>query len=119
MKKLFYQIIGGAYLLAPALALAQGGITNEPIPVFRSRVLGGGEQAIVNLLTKAANIVAFVVLAVAVIMILASAFNFITAGGDEEKLKTARRQLIYALVGIAVALLAFTLPTTIGNLIQS
>lgn len=102
--------------MAPTLALAQVG--NVQIPPFQSRTLAGGDTAIVNLLTKAANIVAFVVLAIAVIMILSSAYNFTTAGGDEEKIKTARRQLIYALVGIAVALLAFTLPTTIGGLIQ-
>lgn len=45
-------------------------------------------------------------LVVALIMILVGAFMFVTAGGKEEQTANARRTLIYALVGIAVAFLA-------------
>jgi len=59
----------------------------------------------------------FAILAIAVIMILIAAFNFLTGGGNEEKITAARNYLIYALVGVGVALLAFWLPTVVGNVI--
>lgn len=113
MKKLFYRVVGGSLALAPSLVLA----ADVSLPDYTQKQLPGtsGTEAIRATLQKAANIVATVVLAIAVIYILVSAYNFITAGGDEEKIKTARRQLIYALVGIAVSLLAFSMPSIIGG----
>ena len=45
----------------------------------------------------------------AVIMGLYAGILFITAAGDSAKLETARSILLYAIVGIAVAVLAFSL----------
>ncbi len=43
---------------------------------------------------------------IAVLFIIFAAFTYLTAGGDEEKVKTAKNQIIYASVAIIVALLA-------------
>ena len=43
---------------------------------------------------------------VAVLMILSAAFTYLTAAGNEEKVKKARDMIIYAAVAVAVALLA-------------
>jgi len=43
---------------------------------------------------------------VAVMFILIAAFNYLTAGGQPEKIKSAHTQLIYAAIAIAIALLA-------------
>lgn len=40
---------------------------------------------------------------------LYSAFLFITAGGDDTKLKQAKDMLIYAIIGIIVAILSFSI----------
>ena len=45
--------------------------------------------------------------AVAVVVGLYAGFLFITGGGDPTRLATARRVLFWAVVGIAVAILAF------------
>jgi hypothetical protein len=47
-----------------------------------------------------------ILLVVAVIFILLAAFTFITAGGDSDKVNKARVQVMYALIGVAVAVLA-------------
>jgi len=60
-----------------------------------------------------ANWLGGIILGIAVIMIIYAAFTFLTAGGSEEKLTTARNTLIYALVGVIVALLAFALPAVV------
>lgn len=119
MKKILYAIAAWSTVVFPAAVLAQTGeIPNTNLPKFESTVLSGNAgQVVVNLIARVANILAAVVLAVAVLMILVSAWNFITAQGDTEKLGTARRTLVYALVGVAVAFLAFTLPTLVGNFI--
>jgi hypothetical protein len=59
-----------------------------------------------GLLSKITNIVAAVAGAAAVILILVSGIRFITAGGDANQASSARRTLIYALVGLVVIVLA-------------
>lgn len=43
---------------------------------------------------------------VAVIFILIAAFNFLTAQGDPEKIKSSRAQILWACVAIAIALIS-------------
>ncbi|MDP2966924.1 MAG: pilin [bacterium] len=61
--------------------------------------------AIENIITWLIWIVAIV----AALFIVFAAFTFITAGGDPEKINTARNQVMYALIGVVVALLAWGL----------
>jgi len=51
----------------------------------------------------------WIVAIVAALFIVLAAFTFITAGGDPEKINTARNQVMYALIGVVVALLAWGL----------
>ncbi len=52
------------------------------------------------------NLVFGILLAVAVLAIIYAGFLFITAGGVSEKITTARTTLLYAVIGIVIALLA-------------
>ena len=45
-------------------------------------------------------------LAISLIYIVLAAFQFVTGGGQPEQISAARQKLIYATVGIAIALLA-------------
>ncbi len=56
-----------------------------------------------------------IVFVVAVLFILLAAYNFITSGGDEEKTGTAKKQLMYAVIGVAVALLSYGIVTFVRN----
>ncbi|MDO8264783.1 MAG: hypothetical protein Q7T34_00240 [Candidatus Parcubacteria bacterium] len=67
-------------------------------------------------LTSLTNWLFTLVLAVATVCILISAFYFITAQGDAEKVKSARDFLLYALVGIIVALMARGLVSFISGI---
>jgi hypothetical protein len=42
-------------------------------------------------------------------MIIFSGLRYITSGGDAEKVKTAKRTLLYALVGLAIVALTQTI----------
>ena len=63
-------------------------------------------SAVISIINTLANWVFSVLIALAVIMLLLAAFNWLTSAGNEEKISSARKMLIWALVGIAVALAA-------------
>lgn len=49
----------------------------------------------------------------AAVMIVVAGIVFITANGDPEKIKTARTSLIWAVIGIVVAILAWSIPAIV------
>jgi len=77
---------------APALVFAQG-TTNQLCTILQN-------------LTALLDVFGKVIFVLAIAVILWAAFLFITGSGGEEGATKARNYLIYALVGLAVALLA-------------
>lgn len=66
--------------------------------------------------TVARWIFTFLIL-VAVIFGLIAAYQYITAGGDAEKLALARTNTIYALVAMAIGILAFSIPAIVSQIV--
>lgn len=57
---------------------------------------------------------------IAVVMVLWSAFQFVTAGGgNEEQVVKARKTLVYSLIGVVIAILAFSVVTFTNSIISS
>lgn len=63
-------------------------------------------QKVVDLIDKFGGWFYSILFALAIVYIIYAAFKFLTAGGDEKKIEEARQQLIYAIVALAVAMLA-------------
>lgn len=59
-----------------------------------------------NLLKKAVNIISAIVGVVAVIMIIVGGFKYITSGGDQQKIASAKSTLLYAIIGLVIVALA-------------
>jgi len=74
---------------------------------------------VVDLVEAIAGWFQVIVLAIAVVMIIYAGFTWMTAGGDDEKLGSARQTFIYALVGIAVVLVAYGLVKLMTTLVGS
>ena len=72
---------------------------------------------VVRILNRLANWMFIVLLSIAVIMIIISAYKYLTAGGDESKVSSAHKTLIYALIAIGVGLLAKGLIFLVGELV--
>ncbi len=51
------------------------------------------------------------------IYIVMAGFNYVTSGGDEDKIGKAKTQLLYGLVGVGIAVLAWALPRVIYYII--
>lgn len=47
-----------------------------------------------------------IVIVTAVFFIIKAGFTFVTAGGDAEKINTARNNIMYAAIGVVIALMA-------------
>ncbi len=56
---------------------------------------------------------------IALIFIMISGFKFVTSSGDEKKLASARATLTYAIIGIAVVILAFVIVQILQYFLQS
>ena len=63
-------------------------------------------QDIVDIIENIANWVFAILLALALLFILMAAWQFLSSGGDPMRVEKARNNLLYAVIGIAVALLA-------------
>ena len=59
-----------------------------------------------GVLTISISVISIVIGVVAVIIIVIAGIKFMTSQGDPSKINTARNQIIYALIGIAVAAVA-------------
>jgi hypothetical protein len=53
--------------------------------------------------------------AAAVIFLIYAAFLFLTSGGDEEKTKSAKHYMIYAVVALAVGILSWSIVILVGS----
>ncbi len=56
---------------------------------------------------------------IATLFILFAAYNYLTAGGQPEKINTAHKQLLYAGIAIVVALLAVGTSAIIKNFLEN
>ena len=102
--------IGAGIAFFPFLALAQMGPVNELIV---------GKPG--DIMTIAANILGWIsgiVFTIALIMLMYAAILYLSAGASETAMSKAKGVLIYAIVGIVIAILAFSIRPFIENLLR-
>ncbi|MDP3661452.1 MAG: hypothetical protein Q8R17_01190 [bacterium] len=125
MQKTFWVIIGFLLSAGEASATQHTGVTGGG-----TGVTGGGLTTLPNplgatttfqaLAAKILAIVSSIGGIIAVFFIIYAGFLFVTAGGNEEKHKDAKKAILYAVIGTAILLgaqaLATILETTINSL---
>lgn len=97
-----------ASIAAPFAAFAQPTLTTGVIQNF---------DAIENLINKAASWLLGILLALAVVFLVYAAFLYLGSGGDEEKVKSAKNYVIYAVIAVIVGVLAKALVGLVGSFI--
>ena len=55
---------------------------------------------------------------IATLFIILAAFSYLTAGGDETKVKNAKTKLVYSLVAIAIAVVAGGVVDLVKNFVK-
>jgi len=121
MKKIIIITFLLGAILMPAL-----GIAAEPPGIFNPPAAGTGPgtvpssgDALLGRIQTISNWVFAIFLAISLIYILLAAFQFVTGGGEPEKVSEARQKLIYAAIGIAIALIAAGFPQILRTIVTT
>jgi len=108
-------------LAAFALALPVWAITEQP-----GKAVGFYDPGDLTPLTKPASLVtglssffSQLFLAVSIWFFFLAGYQYMTAGGDEEKFGKAKRNMIYAMIGLVVGLGAYAMPILISQFLGS
>lgn len=62
-----------------------------------------------GIFTTITNVLLFIIGAISVIMIIIGGLRYVISGGDASKVSAAKNTILYAVVGIVVALLAYAI----------
>ena len=111
-------------LFAVAFVPLVGNAVPEPVPdAFKLPAAGGAEGAPakgVDLINRIQGVTSWVFaffLAISLIYIILGAFQFVTGGDDPAQITAARQKLIYAAIGIAIALIAGGFPAVLRSIV--
>ncbi len=66
-----------------------------------------GEESIPSVFGTITNVLLFVIGAVSVIVIIIGAIRYVTSGGEQANIKAAKDTILYAIIGLVVAFLAY------------
>jgi len=104
IKKIFICLILTSVIFFPVFAIAAPDDDNDD----NDEVTTGHAPTIhlEEAITRVTNWTFVFVITIAVLFLLFAAFQFITAGGDPEKIAKARSSLFYGAIGVGVAVLA-------------
>ena len=91
----------------PIIVSAQGGLHE------------GTSLSILSIGSSIVNVLWVVFTVLAIICFVVAGVLFLTAFGDTEKLKTARGAFIWGVVGVVVAILAFSIVSLVRNAIRA
>lgn len=108
-----------AYALDPRKS-GPGSVLDSPSgqSVSLENPLGAGNSNLAVFLSKLLQSLTFIGLPFAALFLLWAGFQFVAARGNTEKLETARRNLLYIVIGIAIFVAAAVIAQVIGNTIQ-
>lgn len=122
MKKLFLSLVASALTVcgmfgiaanspaAYATVICPDGSSKDKLELCYTNVEGGLASKDLNTtLNTIINVVIGIVGFVAVVMMILGGISFITSQGDSAKVTKARNTILYGVVGLVVALLAFAI----------
>lgn len=114
MKK-WKQLVAG-FLVSIGLMTAAMAPSVSAIDVFQqcgqsgdSAVCGSKNDTVSPIVKNAINLLLFVLGFVSIIMIVIGGIRYTTSAGDASAMKSARDTIIYSVVGLVVALMAFAI----------
>jgi hypothetical protein len=70
---------------------------------------GGGEAGVTSTVEAVINILLFIVGVAAVVMLIVGGLRYITSGGDAQAATAAKNTVLYSIIGLIVAVLAYAL----------
>jgi hypothetical protein len=113
-------VLGLVAIAPPAYAACPSGsavdVNSDPLKTGTQCAQGSGQtSSIVNVFKVVVNILLFIVGAVAVIMLVIGGLRYVTSNGDATAVTGAKNTIMYAIIGIVVAFLAFAAVTFVTD----
>lgn len=99
---LLVSVAAALFMTSPAFAAIQSG-ANSARGSEQPAVLFGNA----GVFSEITNVLLFVVGAIAVIMIVVGGLRYVLSGGDAKQVEAAKNTILYAIIGIIVAILAY------------
>ncbi len=85
----------------------------------QSRSLFGGNGGGQGIFVTITNVLLFIIGAIAVIMLIIGGIRYTISGGDSSQVTSAKNTILYAIVGIIVAILAYAVVNfVVGSLVS-
>jgi len=78
-----------------------------------------GSTSITDILTAVWTYLFYISIPIVAIMVIIGAFQLMFAGGNEEKVSTAKKTILYAVIGFAIVLLAGSVVPILNQLFSS
>ena len=88
-----------------------GDITINPVGGMPS----GGITVLYNIFGTAISVLFVFVIILCLFVLIYSGWLWITSGGDKQKLQQIRQRMIYALIGLVITLLSFSIMNLLGD----
>ena len=112
-----------ALSFAPTMAHAADGVgtCTDTNPGTSSDPLASGAQCgsstsnatdlfgVNGIFNQAANVLIFLIGAVSVLVLIYGGFQYVTSTGDKSRVENAKNTILYAIIGIVVAILAYAI----------
>jgi heme/copper-type cytochrome/quinol oxidase subunit 2 len=108
--------VSGTNLAACSACLAEDGAEWNAAGGPCTRPNGQGDAT--SIVQTIINVMLFIVGILSVIMIIFSGIRYITSAGDKSKTESAKNTLVYAVVGLVVAIVAFALVQWVFKALQ-
>ena len=121
LKKIKLFLLLSVLITAPVFVLAQSQTTGQTQGSQTTGQTPGGIQNplksndLSQLLDNIINFLLTLAAPIAVIMMIYAGYLFITASDNEEKVKTARKTMLYVVIGIAILILSKGVVTLVSS----
>jgi len=116
MKKKILAFIGNPAAIAASFTMIVGSVARAasgfgPAPTLVTST-GNLDK---DLFCPIIDVMFWVLLSVSIIMVLWAAYLYVTSEGEAEKPSQARKMILYAMIGIAIALIAKGVPSIVAD----
>lgn len=125
MKHLFYYFIGAAFLITPSAILASttpaAGVNIEQMDAQTKALTSaagiGGTTSLSFIIGTIIQVLLGFLGVIFLVLTIVSGFQWMTAQGNEDTVKKAKKTLTNAIIGLIVVLAAYIITTTIFRLL--
>lgn len=103
-----FSIICTSLFLLPVTALSPADTACQGLSATGASC-GSGESELKSVINNVINILLFVVGVASVLMLIIGGIRYVVSGGNQQSVSSAKNTILYALIGLIVASLAYAL----------